>query len=66
MTTNNGLKNFEDIKNALLKDVEHLNNISNKETGHLGDVISGLKTTISSINIKVEKLIKEFKEQKNV
>lgn len=63
--TNTGLKEFPEIKKLLEIDIEHLTNISQKENGHLGDIISGLKTTISSINLKVEKLKIEFKNQKN-
>jgi len=64
--TMNGLSNeeFQQIRNSLAKDAEQLLSICNSNTGHLGDVVSGIRTTQSSMDIKAKKLWEMFEEQK--
>lgn len=65
--TMNGLQNseFDEIKKRLTKDAEQILNAVNSDSGHLGNIISALKITCSSIDLKSEKLIKIFNEQKS-
>jgi hypothetical protein len=64
--TMNGLSNeeFQQIRNSLVKDAEQLLSICNRNTGHLGDVVSGIRTIQSSMDIKAKKLWEMFEEQK--
>jgi hypothetical protein len=64
--TMNGLSNeeFQEIRNKLCKDAEQLLAIAYSTTGHLGDIVSGIRTTQSSIDIKAKKLWEMFEEQK--
>jgi hypothetical protein len=65
MVTYNGLKDQDDdLKKSLIKDAQSIINAATSTEGHLGDIISSLKTTCSSIDIKAEKLKTIFKEQK--
>jgi len=65
-TTHNGLENdeFKEIKKWLYKDAKSVLSIANSETGHLGDIISRIKTAVSSLKLKAEKLNDTFKKQK--
>ena len=65
-TTHNGLENdeFKEIKKWLYKDAKSVLSIANSETGHLGDIISRIKTAASSLKLKAEKLNDTFKKQK--
>lgn len=62
--TNNGLMDFKNQSNEILKDAINLIEICRSVNGHLGDVISCLRTTTSSLNIKVEQLADIFDKQK--
>lgn len=64
--TMNGLSNeeFQEIRNKLCKDAEQLLAIANSTTGHLGDIVSGIRTTQSSMDIKAKKLWEMFEQQK--
>lgn len=62
--TNNGLKNFDKERNSILTDATTLITLCNSEIGHLGDVIYCIRTTMSSLELKANKLNKIFKEQK--
>lgn len=61
-----GLKDeqFSEIRKRLTKDAEHLLYVVNSKEGHLGDIISSLKTTVSSIELKIEHLKNTFQNQK--
>ena len=67
MNSQIGLKDeqFSEIRKRLTKDAGYILHAVNSETGHLGDVISGLKTTVSSIELKIETLKKIFNDSKN-
>ena len=63
--TMNGLseEKFQDLKNGLSKDAEFIIKICNSDTGHLGDIVSGIRTIQSSLDIKANKLWEIFSEQ---
>jgi hypothetical protein len=63
--TNTGLKEFQEEKEALIKDAESILLLCYRESGHLGDVISSIRTTISSMDLKANKLSNKFLEQKS-
>lgn len=58
-------KEFKDIRKGLLRDAKQLSSIVNGKTGHLGDVVSGIRTTMSSMDLKAKKLWQIFEQQKN-
>jgi len=66
MVTTNGLQNseFDEIRKRLLRDVETLQNACNSTTGHLGDIVSCLRTCMSSIDLKAKELRQIFEQQK--
>lgn len=55
---------FSEIRKQLTKDANQILHVVTTEEGHLGDIISSLKTTISSIELKVESLKNTFQKQK--
>ncbi len=61
----NGLKDYPEIKAALIKDVQLLFNAVMSETSHIGDMLSSLRTAQASIEIKCKKLQEIREEQKN-
>ena len=63
--TNNGLMNFEKERNSILKDAQNLITLCQSDTGHLGDAISCIRTTISSLKIKADSLSEIFENQKS-
>jgi hypothetical protein len=62
--TNTGLKNFDKERNLILADAMNLISLCKSESGHLGDVIGCIRTTMSSLELKANKLSDIFKEQK--
>ena len=62
--TFNGLDNYKEIRHLLLTDSKLLKDTANTHSGHLGDVISSLLTTQSSISLKIKILQEEFGKQK--
>lgn len=62
--TNNGLEDFDEERISIIRDIEILLNLCYENKGHLGDVISCLRTTSSSLNLKADKLNEKFKKQK--
>lgn len=62
--TQNGLINFPDTRELLIKDVVNLINITESDEGHLADIASGLRTIASSLRLKADKLSNIFNEQK--
>lgn len=62
----NGLSQpeFEDIRTGLIKDAERILAIANSTTGHLGDIVSGIGTVSSIMDIKAKKLWQMFEGQK--
>lgn len=65
--TMNGLRDeeFYEIRAQLCKDAAQLLSIANSTSGHLGDIVSGIRTTQSSMELKAKKLWEIFEEQKN-
>lgn len=63
--TNNGLTNFEEVRNSILRDTQNLIGLCQSDTGHLGDAIACIRTTISSLNIKANQLSVIFEKQKS-
>lgn len=63
--TMNGINNYPQIKKSLNEDAISLLKMIHSDSGHLGDVIGGIESLISSIKIKSEKLKEEFRKQKN-
>lgn len=65
--TFNGLKNeeFKEVKDNINNDAELLLGIAQSTTGHLGDIIAGIKTIEASLKLKADKLSEVFKQQKN-
>ena len=63
---NNGLqdKEYEEIRKALRMDAYNIFNVVQSNEGHLGDIVSCLRTTISSLELKANQLAKIFNEQK--
>jgi hypothetical protein len=61
-----GLKTFDKERNLILTDAVTLITLCNSETGHLGDVVSCLRTTMSSLELKANSLNEIFKEQKKL
>lgn len=57
-------KEFKEIRDLLKIDIKHFKNIANSKSGHLGDIIGGLKTITQSMDLKIEKLKLIFEEQK--
>lgn len=65
--TSTGLsgEQFKEIRAALIADAVCIINAANSNTGHLGDIVSCIKTTQSSLEIKTTKLWSIFQQQKN-
>lgn len=63
--TMNGLSNqeFQEIRNELCKDAEFLLKMANSTDGHLGDIVSGIRTTQSSMDLTAKKLWGMFQNQ---
>lgn len=64
--TNNGLKEMPITKDSLLNDCENLALYLRDDKGHLGDVLSMISTTISSMKLKLDFIKDEFEMQKNL
>jgi len=66
MVTTTGISTlqFKDIKASLIKDARQLISICNSNNGHLGDVVSGIRTTQSSMELKAKRLWEIFENQK--
>ena len=62
--TNNGLAEFEKERNSLLNDAKNLISLCASNEGHLGDIVGCLRTTMSSIAIKANRLQDVFNAQK--
>ena len=61
----NGLDDYPEIRAALIKDVQLLFNAVMSETGHMGDILSSLRTAQQSIELKCKKIQEIREEQKN-
>jgi hypothetical protein len=64
--TFNGLKNYPDIKKALLLESKALKDLANSNKGHLGDATAILRSIEYLIEIQAKKLSEEFKRQKGM
>jgi len=62
--TQNGLQEFPEESGLIMDDIINLMNLINKKDGHLGDIVSCIRTTCSSLKLKADKLSKIFEEQK--
>ena len=64
MYSTNGLQDHPEIRMALIKDAQLLLNAAMADSGHLGDIIGGIRTIQASMEIKAKKLSEIFKDQK--
>ena len=65
--TTNGLKlrKYSKYHKKIKECGKSLLNIAYGDTGHLGDIVSGIRTNISILEMQAEKIWKEFELQKN-
>lgn len=63
MKTNNGLKDFPELRDQLIKDATILLGCIQAETGTISDIISGLKACQSSLEFKVIRLKNVWEDQ---
>jgi len=66
--TNNGLGNdeFKSIRIELSEYAQMILETANSKSGHLGDIVSGLKTVESLIEHQAKEIHKIFENQKKI
>jgi len=61
-----GLKNYKRERELIKKDIKILQALVKDTCGHLGDVVSSLRTTQASLELKAKFFSEEFRRQKEV